>query len=59
MWIYFRVAEKLTGFVVQNWQDMDVNKYQCRLQDAGIESSEVLAEKEFTGITFNERKRKK
>lgn len=57
MWLYFRVAEKLTGFVVQNWNDLDVTNHQCLLKDCGLETAEVIAETGFSGITFNERKR--
>ena len=63
MWIYFRVAKMKGKYVVQNWDDLDVTKYQCSLADCSVESAEVLEESGLERnergeiVTFNERPR--
>lgn len=63
MWLYFRVKRLDGSWVVQNWDNLDSDNWQCLLKDCCIEGAEVLAEsglhKNDRGeiITFNERLR--
>ncbi len=69
MWMYFVVKQvEVCGCrrtVVQHWEDIRKDGWQCLLQDCGVRESEVLSE---SGLernergeiqTFNERKRRK
>lgn len=57
MYLYFRVAQKESNFVVQNWSDLDATKHQCLLKDCGLQWCDVLSEHPGHELTFNERKR--
>lgn len=68
MWLYFRVAHHPGGYekpVVQNWDCLDADMWQCLLADAIADGSEVLQESrthfyaDGDKVTFNERERKK
>lgn len=59
MWIYFRVARNQCRFVVQNWNNLNSDEWQCLLEHCGLESAEVLADSDTGPVTFNERKRRK
>lgn len=52
MWLYFRVAKIDGCWVVQNWDNLDGNRWQCLLAHCGVEGAEVLAE---SGLERNER----